>query len=126
MTSIIYAYLGQPPELVPVNLTDSIVVEVVRRLSGGTGPGGTDSISLHHWLLSFGKDDGKLLQIVAEFAEWLKKERPPWAAYRTLVYGRLISLDKHPVVQPEGFGKNWQIMISKCVLEVAGQEAKEA
>ena len=35
------AYPGRPPELVPVKPTEDIVIEVVRRLSGGAGPWST-------------------------------------------------------------------------------------
>ena len=38
---------------------------------------------------------------------------------------RLIGLNKHPGVRPVGVGKTWRIMIAKCALKVAGQEAKE-
>ena len=34
-------YLDQPPELVPVDITDDTVTEVVGRLSGRAGSGGT-------------------------------------------------------------------------------------
>ena len=40
-----------------------------RRLSGGAIRGGTDSISLKHWMLVFGEAIIKLGKIVAEFSE---------------------------------------------------------
>eukprot|EP00978_Attheya_sp_CCMP212_P038941 scaffold198092_cov45-Attheya_sp.AAC.1 len=42
------------PEFVRVDITDETVEKVVRRLSGAAGPGGTDAMSLQHWLLRFG------------------------------------------------------------------------
>ena len=42
------AYPGKPPEMVPVDITDDVVSAVTGCLSGGAGPGGTDSISLQH------------------------------------------------------------------------------
>ena len=42
------AYLGPPPDMVPVDITDDVVSSVAGRLSGEAGPGGTDSISLQH------------------------------------------------------------------------------
>ena len=39
--------------MVPVDITDDVVTAVAGRLSGGAGPGGTDSVSLQHWLLRF-------------------------------------------------------------------------
>ena len=40
------AYPDNPPEMVPVNIMDDVVSAVAGRLSGGAGPGGTDSVSL--------------------------------------------------------------------------------
>ena len=72
------AYPGPPSEMVPVDITDDVVSAVAGRLSGGAGPGGTDSISLQHWLLRFGATSGELRLIVAEVGEWLSNGRPPW------------------------------------------------
>ena len=44
--------------------------------------------------------------------------RPLWAAYRALMMGSLIGLDKYPGVWPEGVGETWWRMLSKCVLVV--------
>ena len=41
-------YLYQRPELVPVDITDDTVTEVVGRLSGRAGSGGTYLVSLQH------------------------------------------------------------------------------
>ena len=65
-------------------ITDDMVATVSRRLSGGVGIGGTDLISLQHWLLRFGAASGELRFIVAEVGEWLSNGRPHWAAYRAL------------------------------------------
>ena len=43
-----------------------------------------------------------------------------------LMLGSLIGLDKHPGVRPVGVGETWRRLMAKCVLKVAGQEAKEA
>ena len=48
------SYTGRPPELTLADITDDPVTVVAGRLSGGTGPGGTDSVSLQYWLLRFG------------------------------------------------------------------------
>ena len=40
------SYLDRPPDLVLVDITDDTVTAVMRRLLGGAGPGGTDSVSL--------------------------------------------------------------------------------
>ena len=62
----------------------------------------TDLISLQHWLLRFGAASGELRLIVAEVGEWLNNGRPPWSAYRALMYGRLIALGKSPGIRPVG------------------------
>ena len=41
-------YPNNPPEMVPVDITDDVVLAVAGRLLGGAGPGGTDSVSLQH------------------------------------------------------------------------------
>ena len=70
------AYPGKPPEMVPVDIMDDVVSSVIGRLSGGAGPGGTDSISIQHWLLRFGAASGELRLIAAEVGEWLSNRRP--------------------------------------------------
>ena len=120
------AYPGKPPEMVPVDITGDVVSAVAGRLSGGAGPGGTDSISLQHWLLRFGAASGALRLIVTEMGEWLSNVRPPWAAYRALMSGRLIALDKSPGIRPVGIGETWRRLLAKCLLRVSGQEAKAA
>ena len=49
------SYPNRPLELTPVDITDDRVTAVVGRLLGRAGPGGTDSVSLQHWLLQFGR-----------------------------------------------------------------------
>ena len=64
--------------------------------------------------------------IVAEMGEWLINGRPPRAAYRALMSGRLIALDKSPGIRPAGIGDTWRRLLAKCLLRVSGQEAKTA
>ena len=52
--------------------------------------------------------------------------RPPWAAYRALVSGRMIVLNKQPGIKPVGVGETWRRLIVKCLLRVTGPEAKAA
>ena len=40
--------------------------------------------------------------------------------------GRLIALDKQPGIRPVGVGKTWRRLMAKCLLKVAGPEAKSA
>ena len=87
-------YPDRPPELTPVDITNDTVTAFAGRLSVGARPGGTDSVLLQHWILRFGAASGELRLIVRDFMEWLGNGRPPWAAYRALMSGRLIALDK--------------------------------
>ena len=86
--------------MVPMDLTDYTVIEVTMSLSRGVGPGGTYSVSLQHWFIWFGEASGELRLIVAEFYACLENERSPWDAYRALMSGRLIGLDKNLGVRP--------------------------
>ena len=54
-TASLYSYPGRPLELSPGDITDEMVTAVSRRLLGGAGPGGTDSVLLQHWLLRLGR-----------------------------------------------------------------------
>ena len=110
------AYGGKPPVLVPVDITDKTVESVVRRLLGSMRPGGTDLVSLQHYLLWFGKESVGIRQIVGEFGEWMANGCPPWAAYRALMLGQLIVLYKCSGIRPVGVGDTWRRMLAKCVL----------
>ena len=70
-------YPDCPPELVHVEITDDMLTEVAGQLYGGAGQGGTDSVSLQHWLLRFGAASMELRLIVADFSEWLSNGRLP-------------------------------------------------
>ena len=98
------SYPDRLAEIVPVDITNDMVMEVAGRLSRGAGPGGTDSVNLQHWLLHFGVASVELRLIVANFTEWLINGRPPWAAYQAMMSVRLIALDKQPGVRPVGVG----------------------
>ena len=83
-------------------------------------------MSLQHWLLRFGAASAELRRILGDFVEWLGNGRPPWAAYRALLSGRIIALDKQPGTRPVGVGETWRRLMAKCLLKVAGPEAKSA
>ena len=90
-----------------VDVTDDTVTVVARRILGGAGPGGTDSVSLQNWLLRFGATSAELRLIVGDFVEWLGNGRLPWAAYWALMSGRMTVLDKQPGIRPVGVGETW-------------------
>ena len=81
---------------------------------------------LQHWLLRFGATSAELRLIVGDFVEWLGNGRPPWAAYRALMSGRLIALDKQSGIRPVEVGETWRRLMTKCLLKEAGPEAKAA
>ena len=59
------AYGGNPPEMIPVDITEETVAT------------GADSKSLKHWLLRFGVAGLGLRHIVGEFGDWMDNGRPP-------------------------------------------------
>ena len=56
----------------------------------------------------------------------MANDTPLWAAIRALMSNRLMALDKCPGVRPVGIGEIWRRLFARCVLKVAGTEAKEA
>jgi hypothetical protein len=117
-----YPYL---PDFVDVDITEDTIEVVARRLSGAAGLGGTDAHALQQWLLRFGNSSRTLRQATAELVDWLANDFPPWAAYRALMAGRLVALDKCPGVRPIGIGETWRRLAAKATLQVAGSDAKE-
>ena len=61
---------------------------------------------------------------VAELTEWLANRKLPWSAYRYLMSGRLIALDKQTGVRTVRVGGAWRRLMEKFILRVKGQEAK--
>ena len=45
---------------IPVYITEDVVESAAQKLSGGSGPGYTDSEALQGWLLKFGEGNKKL------------------------------------------------------------------
>jgi hypothetical protein len=70
------------PDFADLDITEDVVEQVARRLSGSAGIGGMDSAhALTHRLLSFGKASHKLHMALAKFGGWMPNEIPPWAAF---------------------------------------------
>ena len=78
------------------------------------------------WLLKFGSRSQHLRNAIARLAKWLSNDNPPWTAYRALMAGRLIALDKNPGVRPIAIGEVLRRLIAKCLLSLAKVEAQEA
>eukprot|EP00957_Ditylum_brightwellii_P028826 2177773-Ditylum_brightwellii.AAC.1 len=91
-------------------------------MQGAAGPGGVDLIAWQDWLLRFGAASCYLCKAVAAVAWWLANTRPAWAAYRAIVAGRLIALNKCPGVRPVGVGEILLRMLGKCIIAVCGEE----
>ena len=54
---------------IPVNITEEAVESVARKISGSSGPGGTDSEALQGWLLKFREDSTRLRTSVETFVD---------------------------------------------------------
>ena len=113
-------------ELIEIQVSDEIVEQASRNLSGGAGLTGLDSSSLTHWLLKHGGASMILRKAVAKMVEWLANSHPPWAAHRALTWNRLIGLDKCPGVRPIGSGDIFRRTFCKCLLAVTKSEATRA
>ena len=101
---------------VTADITGETVASVARQLSGAAGHGGTDSVSLQHWLLQFGTESTGLRKIVRDFGDWMANVPPTCVDYRALMLGCLIGLNQCPGVRPVGVGETWQRILAKCML----------
>ena len=111
---------------IPVDITEEAVELVARKISGSSGPGGTDSEALQGRLLKLGEDNTRLRTGVETFVNWLVNGIPPWAAYRVFMSGRLIASDKQTGVRPVGVGEKWRSLFTNIVIKVTGPEATMA
>ena len=87
-----------------------------QRTALAAGAGGTDSKTIASWLPKFGTHSQRLRNAIARLAKWLSNDKP---AYRVLMAGSLIALDKNPGVRPIAIGEVLRRLIAKCVLSVA-------
>ena len=98
----------ETPIFIPVDITEEAVELVVRKLSGSSVLGGTESEALQGWLLKFGEDSTRLCTRMENVLDWLSNGSPPWAAYCTFMSGLLIALYKQLGVRPFVVGETWQ------------------
>ena len=96
------------PEMLHIDITENTLAEVAKDIKGSAGPVGCDSLSVQQWLLHFSGLSKKLRETLVTLGNWLSNESPPWAAYRAIMSGRLIAIDKCPGVRPIGVGGNDQ------------------
>jgi len=114
------------PDFVDLDITEEVVEKVARKLSGSGGLCGSDAQAASQLLLKFGKASHKLRTVMAKLALWLANDTPPWAAYRALMAGHLLALDKCPGIRPIVSREIWRRTLAKIILEVAGGAAKDA
>ena len=65
-----------------------------------------------------------LRQIVEELRKKRANGCPPWEAYRALMLGCLIGLDKCHGVRPVVVEETWCWVFAKCVLVVTGRRTR--
>ena len=109
----------------PLKITDDTVIEVGRQLSGRgwtRGNGCGQSTALDYQLR---RGQCRALEDFCIVGGVDDKKRPTWEAYRALMAGDLIGLDKQAGVRPVGIGETWLRCFEKCVLTVAGPQAKK-
>ena len=104
--------------LIPMDITEEVVNSVAQKVSGSTGPGGTDSEALQGWIINFVDHSRKLSISVESFVDWMANKNPPWDGYRACMYGHLIALYNIPVVRPVGVGETFRRLFVKCVIKV--------
>ena len=94
--AILYRYEGDPPEMVQLDVTAETVSDAGWWIFGGSGPGGTDMVSLQHWILWYRDARVELIHIVGKTTDWLSNSCLPWANYRDLMDERIIGTNKNP------------------------------
>ena len=114
------------PEMMNSVVTGENVEKVAKKLSGSAGASGTDSIAMSHWLLKYSGASLALRNSIAKLTEWLANGYPPWAAYRAMIYCRLIALKKCPGVRPIGIGDIFRRLVCNVFLSITRNEAIRA
>ena len=64
------------PIIIPVDITEEAVELVARKLSGSSGPGGTDSEAVQGWILKFGGYSNRLRTREENFCERFSQWEP--------------------------------------------------
>ena len=88
------------PTPLPIQITDSDVLEITSVLHGTGGPTSLDSTMLKNFLLSYGKLSKSLREEMAKWTELLANTQPNWATYRAAIEGHLVAFNKFPGVRP--------------------------
>ena len=117
---------GEVPETVPIDFTEDDVMCVASDISGAADAQGEEAIELENWLLHFRCVSEALRVVVTSLDEWMANSAPRWAAYRALMVGCLVALDKRPGVRSVGIGGTLSRALAKIVMRAAGDQAKTA
>ena len=88
------------PEPVPVQCDPFEIEKIARKLNGAAGVDIVDAAQAKVYLTGYGRASAELWEVMADWAEWLAKDIPDWAAYRGLTTRRLLVLDKEPGTRP--------------------------
>ena len=116
----------EPPDFADLDITDQVVETAAGKSSRAAGLGSDDGCSLKDLLLRFGKPSADCRKAVAGLACWLSDGTPPWAACRAFLACRTLGMDKCPGARPISIGETIRRLTAKCVIHVAGAEAKNA
>ena len=114
------------PIFIHVDITEDLVKLVAWKLSGSSGPAGTDSESLQGWILKLWEDSKNLCISVEMFVDWISNNNPPSESYCAFISVRLVTLDKQTSVCPVSIVETWRRLLSKCVLKVKGTKSNKA
>ena len=112
------------PEPVPLDMTEDTVKAVAGKYSGAAGLGGIDAAELQQKLLRFGVASQRMRIAVASLVICMANDISPIAATHSLLTNRLMVLDKYPGIRLISIGEICCRLLAKCVLKVAGSEAK--
>ncbi|KAL1446997.1 hypothetical protein WDU94_013938, partial [Cyamophila willieti] len=103
-----------------------LVEKVARKIHGGGGPGGSNSEQWTDFLLRFGRSSHRVRDAVAQLCCKLNNQSVSWDKIQALMSSRLIALDKCPGVRPIGIGECLRRILSKCMLEITGDDVTNA
>ena len=99
-----------------------IVDRVPKTMKGEAGPWRIETSNCQDWTLYYGLSSRESQEYIAALVCWLANTYPPWEAYRAIVVGQLIGLDKCPGVRPVGIRDIIQRKLGKFVLKACGKD----
>ena len=82
------------PALIDLDVASNFFDRVPNTMKGAAGPWRIETVNCHDWTLHYGPSSRELQESIDTLVWWLVNTYPHWEAYRTIVTGRLIGLDK--------------------------------